>query len=74
MMVSQVSTLPAKLQQRWTKERRFNLAWKLIEELPLERLLGKVVGLDQAQEAYESLSKGEESIIAFDLRKPLDDK
>ncbi|GMI10452.1 hypothetical protein TrRE_jg7195 [Triparma retinervis] len=71
LVVSQVSTLPSKLQQRWTKERRFDLAWSLIRQLPLERLIGEVMGLDEAQEAFELLSRGERSVVAFDLRRPV---
>ena len=74
LVASQVSTLPSKLQQRWTKKRRFDLSWKLIGQLPLERLIGEVVGLDEAQEAFELLSRGERSVVCFDLKRPLKKK
>ena len=63
--------MPAKLSQRWTKERRFDFAWSLVEHLPLERILEDIVGLDDAQAAFDMLDRGEHSAIAFNLTKPV---
>jgi threonine dehydrogenase-like Zn-dependent dehydrogenase len=69
IQTSQVSEIPAKLSQLWTKERRFAYTWDLVKQLRPSRLLSKVLPLDNAQEAYEALDNGTEIAIAFNYRK-----
>ena len=65
IQTSQVSEIPAKLQTLWSKERRFELTWELVKQLRPSRLITKEVSLDNAQEAYTLLDKGEEIAVAF---------
>jgi threonine dehydrogenase-like Zn-dependent dehydrogenase len=67
IQTSQVSTVPAHLQGLWSKERRFALAWELVQQIRPSKLLTKRVSLNQAQEAYEALDKGTEIAVAFDF-------
>ena len=62
---SQVSEIPAELKTLWSKERRFELIWELVKALRPSRLITKELCLDQAQEAYDLLDKGEEIAVAF---------
>jgi threonine dehydrogenase-like Zn-dependent dehydrogenase len=66
IQTSQVSTIAAPLQGLWSKERRFALAWELVQQIRPSKLLTKRVSLNQAQEAYEALDKGTEIAVAFD--------
>lgn len=62
---TQVSTIPAKLSTLWSKERRFELTWELMRAIRPSQLLSKTVTLDEAQNAYESLDKGDNIAISF---------
>jgi len=62
---SQVSEIPPELRGLWTKERRFALAWELMKLIRPSRLITKTVTLDQAQEAYELLDRGDEISVSF---------
>ncbi len=55
---SQVSRLPP-LPPAWTVERRRALAWSLLESVPLERLVDRVVPFGEAARAYATLDRGE---------------
>ncbi len=62
---SQVSTIPPNLQGLWTKNRRFSFTWALVKSLRPSRLIAKYSSLDEAQQVYEQLDKGEEVVICF---------
>ena len=62
---SQVSSIPAELSTLWSKERRFALTWDLVRLLKPSRLLTMKATLDEAQNAYEKLDKGEELAVLF---------
>lgn len=49
---SQVSTIDAALQPRWTQKRRLALACELLRELQLQPLISHRLGFDSAGEAY----------------------
>ena len=66
---SQVSTIPAELSTLWSKDRRFSLTWELVRLLQPSRLITKRVSLDEAQEAYEGLDKGQEIAVSFNYDK-----
>ena len=68
IQTSQVSEIPAKLSQLWSKERRFAYTWALVKQIRPSRLLTKILTLEQAQEAYEALDNGTEIAIAFGYR------
>jgi 2-desacetyl-2-hydroxyethyl bacteriochlorophyllide A dehydrogenase len=52
---SQVSTLPSALSGRWTKERRGEVVWKLLEEMDLEPLISHHLPLKKGVEAFKLL-------------------
>lgn len=59
LIASQVSDIPTSLTPRWSKQRRFNLAWQLIRDMkPASRFPVDRMRPDDAQQAYNSLSKG----------------
>jgi len=63
---SQVSQIPGKVADRWSKERRFDACWDLIKQLePSKRIPVDVVPLEQAQEAFERLANRDTSCIQF---------
>jgi threonine dehydrogenase-like Zn-dependent dehydrogenase len=66
IQTSQVSEIPALLSRLWSKSRRFSLTWELVKEIRPSRLLTKILPLDQAQTAYETLDLGNEIAVAFD--------
>jgi 2-desacetyl-2-hydroxyethyl bacteriochlorophyllide A dehydrogenase len=65
---TQVSTVPARLGQRWTVGRRRERARDLLEELPLVRLTTHEYPLDQAQEAFDAIDRQEEELLHVALR------
>ena len=57
---SQVSTIPAQLQDAWTIERRRKEAMALCHVLPLDRIPTRVMPVDRAAEAFEILASRQE--------------
>jgi 2-desacetyl-2-hydroxyethyl bacteriochlorophyllide A dehydrogenase len=60
---TQVSTIPARLSDRWTKARRRDAVVDLLDELPLERLATHTFPFPQAAEAYAAIDTGREGLI-----------
>ena len=54
---SQVSSLDPKLQGRWTKARRFDVAWEMIRRLKPSRFITHRYAVHDAAEAYELLDR-----------------
>ena len=65
---TQVSTVPARLGQRWTVARRRETARDLLEELPLARLTTHEYPLGQAPEAFDAIDRQEEELLHVALR------
>jgi 2-desacetyl-2-hydroxyethyl bacteriochlorophyllide A dehydrogenase len=65
---SQVSTIPAALQGRWTRERRRSEAADLLSSLPLAALATTEFALDDAADAYASIDRGDPGLIHVALR------
>ena len=65
IVASQVSTISPTLAGLWSKKRRFSFTWALVKSLRPSRLIAKRLPLNQAQQAYELLDKGEELVICF---------
>ncbi|CAE7577517.1 tdh [Symbiodinium natans] len=58
LKASQVSQIPAALSTRWTKERRFDLAWSLIRALRPKEWIGMhLVPITAAPDVYRDLMK-----------------
>jgi 2-desacetyl-2-hydroxyethyl bacteriochlorophyllide A dehydrogenase len=56
---SQVSTIGSALVDRWTKARRFDLAWSLLRSLPAADLISHCLPIEAASTAYAILDRGD---------------
>ena len=65
---TQVSTMPAALAARWTIERRRRAALALLEALPLQELATHEFPFTEAQQAYETIERGEPRLMHAALR------
>jgi threonine dehydrogenase-like Zn-dependent dehydrogenase len=54
---SQVSTIAPALQGRWTKQRRFALAWEMIRKIKPSKLVTHRFFIENAADAYQMLDK-----------------
>jgi 2-desacetyl-2-hydroxyethyl bacteriochlorophyllide A dehydrogenase len=70
LVASQVSTLDPARTGRWDRERRGELAWRLLGELPTSELVSHRLPLDQAEDAYRRLEQGDGDLlqVVFDHR------
>ena len=67
LKASQVSFVPPELTGRWSKARRFELAWRFVAWLrPSRALTTRRVRLAEAGAGYEALDRGEE--VCVELR------
>jgi threonine dehydrogenase-like Zn-dependent dehydrogenase len=57
LISSQVSTLAPELSGRWSKERRYQLAWRMLQQLRPAPLLSHRFPLNQAALAYKLLDQ-----------------
>ena len=55
LVSSQVSSIAPELSGRWTKERRFNLAWEMLRKIKPSRLVTQRIPIGQAANAYHLL-------------------
>lgn len=62
-ITSQVSTLAPALTGRWTKQRRFGVAWDMIRKLNPEQLISDTVPLRDAATLYDKLHLGSAGIV-----------
>ncbi len=60
---TQVSTIPARLGERWTVSRRRAVTRKLMDELPLPRLATHEFPFKDAASAYEAIDRGEPGLV-----------
>ena len=63
LLSSQVSSLAPELSGRWTKARRFELAWEMIRRVRPGRFITHRLPLSQAPEAYRLLDQSPEEAI-----------
>ncbi len=63
LISSQVSTLAPEFQGRWTKARRFMVAWEMIRQLRPSRFITHRFPVHEAAKAYELLDKAPEKAI-----------
>jgi 2-desacetyl-2-hydroxyethyl bacteriochlorophyllide A dehydrogenase len=55
---TQVSTIPARLSDRWDRRRRFEAAARLLRDLPLDALATHTFGFADAPGAYRAIDEG----------------
>ncbi len=60
---SQVSSIAPGLSGRWTKERRFSVAWQMLESIRPSRLITQQVPLLEAEQLYKQLDETPEKIV-----------
>lgn len=60
---TQVSTIPARLANRWTVSRRRAVTRKLMDELPLPRLATHEFPFKDATSAFEAIDRGEQGLL-----------
>ncbi len=63
LISSQVSTLAPEFTARWSKARRFHLAWKMLQEAAPARLITHRFALEDAAQAYQLLDEQPETAI-----------
>lgn len=63
LISSQVSTLAPELTGRWTKERRFALAWEMLRQLQPSRWITHRLPLEAAPDAYRLLDERPDQVI-----------
>lgn len=57
ILSSQVSTIAPELSRRWTKERRLDIAWTMLAQLPLSELITHRFPIGDAARAYALLDQ-----------------
>jgi 2-desacetyl-2-hydroxyethyl bacteriochlorophyllide A dehydrogenase len=68
LVSSQVSTLNPALTGRWDKPRRIELAWRMVERLRPQRLIGQSFSLARCQEAFEAVSARRDGVMQVIFR------
>jgi 2-desacetyl-2-hydroxyethyl bacteriochlorophyllide A dehydrogenase len=63
LISSQVSTLDGQLTNRWSKERRLNLAWHYLRDLPINDLISHRLPITAAPEAYNLLDQQPDQVL-----------
>lgn len=63
LVSSQVSSIAPELSGRWTKERRFSLAWEMLRKIQPSRLVTQRIPIAQAANAYQVLDLHPEQSI-----------
>ena len=63
LMSSQVSSISPELSGRWTKQRRFDLAWEMLRKIKPSRQITQQVPFAQAASAYRLLETQPDQII-----------
>ena len=57
LLASQVSTIDPRWSGRWDKARRFAWAWRMLQQLPVERLISHRFAVQNAPAAYHLLDR-----------------
>ncbi len=63
LMSSQVSTISPDLSARWTKGRRFDVAWQMLQAIQPSRLITRSMPLQMAKTAYQLLDQEPDKYI-----------
>lgn len=63
LLSSQVSTIAPHLSARWTKDRRFEVAWQMLQSIRPSRLITRSMPLQMADIAYQQLDQEPDKII-----------
>jgi 2-desacetyl-2-hydroxyethyl bacteriochlorophyllide A dehydrogenase len=63
LISSQVSTLNPALTGRWDKQRRIDLAWRMVEKLQPQRLITQSFPLSQCRQAFETVCARRDGVM-----------
>lgn len=63
ILTSQVSTLAPGLTGRWTKQRRFDIAWQMIRRIRPQQLITESVALQEAGTLYRQLDQEKSGLL-----------
>lgn len=63
LLSSQVSSIAPALSARWTKTRRFEVAWEMLRVIKPARLISRRIPLQEAEAAYRQLDQQPEKVI-----------
>ena len=67
---SQVSTVAPTLQGRWTKSRRMQLAWQMLQQIDPAQFITHEFPINQADQAYQLLAESPDDTIQVILTYP----
>jgi threonine dehydrogenase-like Zn-dependent dehydrogenase len=70
LVSSQVSTINPEWQGRWSKDRRFGLAWEMLRKVTPEQLITHRIPFTQASDAYHILDQSPEDTVQVVLTYP----
>jgi len=65
LISSQVSSINPSISGRWDRERRFDLAWKLVSEIGPSRFVSHRLPLEEAHQAYSLLDSESSKALAI---------
>ena len=68
ILTSQVSTIDPKFSGRWTKERRFSVAWDMLRSVKPSRLITHQYPIEEAIVAYDHLHQKSDDILQVILK------
>ena len=68
LITSQVSTIDPKFSGRWTKERRFSVAWDMLRAIKPSRLVTHEYPIEEAKVAYDNLHQNSDDILQVILK------
>jgi len=68
LITSQVSTIDPKFSGRWTKERRFSVAWDMLRSIKPSRLITHKYHIEEARVAYDNLHQNPDDILQVILK------
>jgi threonine dehydrogenase-like Zn-dependent dehydrogenase len=71
LIASQVSTIDPQWSGRWDKQRRFSLAWSMLQRTPVERLITHRFAVGDAAAAYRLLDQQLPGAVQVLLTYPL---
>ncbi|KTC84759.1 zinc-dependent alcohol dehydrogenase [Legionella drozanskii] len=67
LIASQVSTIASELQGRWTKERRFEIVFKMLEKIKPSRFISHNFHISDANKAYQLLDSNPNDTLFITL-------
>jgi threonine dehydrogenase-like Zn-dependent dehydrogenase len=67
LISSQVSSIAPEFNGRWTKKRRFDVAWEMMRQLKPSRFITHHFSINEAERAYQLLDQNPAEVIQIIL-------